>query len=87
MLDDQQQKKDSQEGTPQQQSKEVCRMQVVWEEPTKNMSGNSISSYLFYGAGITVGLVAVATMALYINQNHLLYMPNPPGKYIFAFVL
>lgn len=43
------------------------------------MSQNSISSFLYYSAGITVGLLAVATMALYVNQNKLLYMPNPPG--------
>lgn len=43
------------------------------------MSQHSLTSFLYYSVGITVGLVAVATMALYVNQNKLLYMPNPPG--------
>jgi hypothetical protein len=51
------------------------------------MTENTLSSYLFYGVGITVGLVAVATMTLYLNQNQLLYMPNPPGILLFSFLL
>eukprot|EP01033_Poteriospumella_lacustris_P000508 gene508-341_t len=40
---------------------------------------SSMLSWLFFGGKIVCGLILTLTVALYMNQEKLLYHPNPPG--------
>ncbi|KAJ1431670.1 Alpha/Beta hydrolase protein [Ochromonadaceae sp. CCMP2298] len=40
---------------------------------------SSLISWLFFGSKVVGGLVATLVAILYVNQEKMLYMPNPPG--------
>lgn len=42
-------------------------------------AGSSLFSWILFGSKVLGGIVASILLMLYVNQDRLLYMPNPPG--------
>lgn len=49
--------------------------------PSNNimMMFNDILQWIFFSTKVTTGLLAIILTILYINQDKMLYIPNPPG--------
>jgi len=40
---------------------------------------NNILQWIFFGTKVTTGLLVIILTILYMNQDKMLYIPNPPG--------